>query len=117
MGGIFAFYIASASRAPTSDNVGICFVPLILVTIYGPAVSLICGLVQLAMSKRSPVANGEGWFPWMREIKKEVMATQPGFFKLCGTLGLLLLILITLGVGPKGLLVVFLPFWAWEYFF
>ncbi len=44
------------------------------------------------------------------------MATQPGFFKLCGIIGLLLLVLVTLRVGPKGLLVVFFPFWAREYF-
>lgn len=113
MGGIFAFYIVSASRAPSSDNVGIVFVPLILVTIYGPLVSLICGLTQVTRSRGSPVANGMGW---LKEIKKEVMVTQPVFFKICGIVGFLLLILVTLRVGPKGLQVILFPFWAWEYF-
>lgn len=116
MGGTFAFYIASASRAPTSDNVGIIFVPLILVTMYGPAASLISGLVQVAMSKRSPVANGMRWLPQLRGLAKEVMVTQPLFFKICGILGLLLLALFTLRAGQEGLGVVFFPFWAWEYF-
>jgi len=107
---IFSLYIASASQAHESDNVGMIVVPLILLTVWGPAVSLICGFIEVAKIKRSSKGSHEGYF-------SVLMATQPQLFKVSGVIGLVLLILSVLGAGVMGLLLPLFPFWALKYLF
>jgi hypothetical protein len=108
---IFIVYIASSGRAPESDNIGVIVVPLILLTIWGPAVSVACGLLETARIRQSSNASDKGYF-------SVFMSTQSRFFKVSGAIGLVLLIFGMLKLGLKEFLEIPLfPFWALEYLF
>ena len=107
---IFSLYIASASRAPESDNVGMIVVPFVLLTMWGPAVSLVCGFIEVAKIKRFSQDSNVGYFPVL-------MATQPLLFKVSGVIGFVLLIFSMPVTGGMGLLLLLFPFWALEYLF
>jgi len=108
---IFIVYIVSAGRAPESDNIGIIVVPLILLTIWGPAVSVVCGLIETARIRQSSNAGDKGYF-------SVFMSTQSLLFKVSGAIGLVLLIFSMLRLGLKEFLEIPLfPFWALKYLF
>ncbi|OGB92736.1 MAG: hypothetical protein A2Z31_10115 [candidate division NC10 bacterium RBG_16_65_8] len=110
---IFLVYAASAGRAPLSDNVGVIVVPIVLFLTWGPAVSLLCGLIQAALLKRSGQAADKSYL-------RVVASTQPPLFVACGKIGLVLLalnIVIVVASGQYGLWLPLLPFWAIEYLF
>ena len=117
IGVIFILYLMSASRAPESDNIGIIFVPVILFTIYGPAFSFICGLIESIVIKTLLNVNGlskskdNGYF-------SVFMGTQPSLFKFSGLAGLCILIMFGVMGGIRCLrFMIYLPFWALEYLF
>ena len=111
MGAIFCLYIVSASRARESDNVGIIVVPFILLTIWGPAVSFACGLIETRKIRQSSNSGDKGYF-------SVFMSTQPFLFKVSGGIGLVLLIFGILKLGLKEFLEIPLfPFWALKYLF
>jgi len=108
---IFIVYIVSAGRAHESDNVGIIVVPFILLTIWGPAVSFACGLIETRKIRQSSNSGDKGYF-------SVFMSTQPFLFKVSGAIGLVLLIFGILKLGLKEFLEIPLfPFWALKYLF
>lgn len=108
---IFIVYIVSAGRAPESDNIGIIVVPFILLTIWGPAVSFACGLIETRRIRQSSNSGGKGYF-------SVFMSIQSLLFKVSGAIGLVLLIFVILKLGLKGFLEILLfPFWALKYLF
>ena len=108
---IFILYIVSAGRAPESDNIGVVLIPFILLTIWGPAVSFACGLIETGRIRQSSNTEDKGYF-------SVFMSTQSLLFKVSGPIGLVLLIFGIVMLGLKAFLEIPLfPFWALKYLF
>jgi hypothetical protein len=107
---IFALYVLSANRAPDSDNVGMVFVPFVLITMWGPVTSFVCGLLEATKALHSPGVGNRGYISLF-------LATQPRLFLICGAIGAIVQILVVRAAGWEGLMLPLCPFWAMGYLF
>jgi hypothetical protein len=107
-------YLVSAAHAPVSDNIGVVLVPIILLTIYGPAVSGFAGIVEVIYLRRTGRAEDQHFV----NIWK---STQPPYLLQALRWGIGLWVFVglfaTLAGESIGWLLPLFPFWALQYLF
>ena len=113
LGGMVAIvllYVAGASRASYSDNIGVFLTPLVVLFLDGPAISVLAGIVQVLRMKH--VAHAE-----QKSVFGVFLATQPRVFLVLGCFGIVGVIWAAIKFGPIALLLPLFPFWPIKYLF
>ncbi len=90
IGILFLLYICAASLATESDNVGVIVVPPVLLTIFLPFISILCGIIETFTASDSSLG--------LKERFKYFLSTQPIIVLMVMPSGILIFICLLLAI-------------------